>query len=34
MGKKVTMFFTFWGLNILKSKDKPKVEKENCRKDV
>lgn len=27
MGKKVTMFFTFWGLNILKKQDKPKVEK-------
>ena len=27
MGKDVTMFFTFWGLNILKSKDKPKVSK-------
>ncbi|MTM91199.1 CoA-disulfide reductase, partial [Turicibacter sanguinis] len=24
MGKEVTMFFTFWGLNILKSKNKPK----------
>lgn len=28
MGKEVTMFFTFWGLNILKSKDKPKVQKD------
>ena len=27
MGKEVTMFFTFWGLNILKRKDKPKVKK-------
>ena len=32
MGKKVTMFFTFWGLNILKSKDKPKVEKKTVEK--
>ena len=28
MGKKVTMFFTFWGLNILKKKKKPKVKKD------
>ena len=28
MGKEVTMFFTFWGLNILKSKSKPKVSKD------
>jgi peroxiredoxin family protein len=28
MGKEVTMFFTFWGLNILKSKKKPKVNKD------
>ncbi|SCJ97608.1 Coenzyme A disulfide reductase [uncultured Clostridium sp.] len=27
MGKEVTMFFTFWGLNILKRKEKPKVKK-------
>ncbi|WP_300381683.1 CoA-disulfide reductase [Clostridium sp.] len=27
MGKEVTMFFTFWGLSILKKEDKPKVEK-------
>lgn len=28
MGKHVTMFFTFWGLNVLKKKDKPAVEKD------
>lgn len=28
MGKKVTMFFTFWGLNIIKKKKKPKVKKD------
>lgn len=28
MGKKVTMFFTFWGLNILKKRKKPKVKKD------
>ncbi|MFT8349989.1 CoA-disulfide reductase [Clostridium saccharoperbutylacetonicum] len=28
MGKEVTMFFTFWGLNILKSESKPKVNKD------
>ena len=28
MGKKVTMFFTFWGLNILKKSKKPKVKKD------
>lgn len=28
MGKQVTMFFTFWGLNIIKKTDKPKVEKD------
>ncbi len=28
MGKEVTMFFTFWGLNILKRKDRPKVNKD------
>jgi len=27
MGKTVTMFFTFWGLNILRKKDSPKVNK-------
>ena len=32
MGKEVTMFFTFWGLNILKSKDKPKVTKDTMEK--
>ncbi|WP_282039491.1 CoA-disulfide reductase [Saccharicrinis aurantiacus] len=28
MGKKVTMFFTFWGLNVIKNPDKPKVKKD------
>ncbi|MDR3595446.1 CoA-disulfide reductase [Clostridium sp.] len=28
MGKEVTMFFTFWGLNILKDENKPKVTKD------
>ncbi|EKQ52814.1 MULTISPECIES: CoA-disulfide reductase [unclassified Clostridium] len=28
MGKEVTMFFTFWGLNILKRADKPSVSKD------
>ena len=32
MGKEVTMFFTFWGLSILKSKDKPKVQKDTMEK--
>jgi CoA-disulfide reductase len=32
MGKKVTMFFTFWGLNILKSQNKPKVAKDTMEK--
>lgn len=32
MGKEVTMFFTFWGLNILKSKNKPKVSKDKMEK--
>lgn len=32
MGKKVTMFFTFWGLNILKSKDRPKAQKNTMEK--
>lgn len=27
-GKKVTMFFTFWGLNIIKKQNKPKVSKD------
>lgn len=27
-GKKVTMFFTFWGLNILKKENKPSVKKD------
>lgn len=32
MGKEVTMFFTFWGLNILKAKDKPRVNKDAMEK--
>ncbi|SFD12223.1 CoA-disulfide reductase [Clostridium uliginosum] len=32
MGKEVTMFFTFWGLNILKKKDRPKVNKDSMEK--
>lgn len=32
MGKKVTMFFTFWGLNILKKVDKPNVKKDGMEK--
>ncbi|WP_270942117.1 CoA-disulfide reductase [Romboutsia lituseburensis] len=32
MGKEVTMFFTFWGLNILKRKDRPKVSKDTMEK--
>ncbi|MEG1410437.1 MAG: CoA-disulfide reductase [Terrisporobacter sp.] len=32
MGKPVTMFFTFWGLNILKRKDKPNVSKDTMEK--
>jgi len=32
MGKDVTMFFTFWGLNILKSKNKPSVAKDTMEK--
>lgn len=32
IGKEVTMFFTFWGLNILKSKAKPKVSKDMMEK--
>ncbi len=27
-GKKVTMFFTFWGLNVIKKRQKPAVEKD------
>lgn len=27
MGKKVTMFFTFWGLNVIKKQDKPRTRK-------
>lgn len=32
LGKEVTMFFTFWGLNILKRKDKPAVAKDTVSK--
>lgn len=32
MGKKVTMFFTFWGLNVIKKENTPKVEKEGMEK--
>jgi peroxiredoxin family protein/TusA-related sulfurtransferase len=32
MGKHVTMFFTFWGLSILKKKDKPAVAKDTMEK--
>lgn len=32
MGKPVTMFFTFWGLNILKRKDKPSINKDTMEK--
>lgn len=28
MGKEVTLFFTFWGLNVIKKNDKPKVDKD------
>ncbi|MDP4206322.1 MAG: FAD-dependent oxidoreductase [Bacteroidota bacterium] len=28
MGKKVTLFFTFWGLNVIKRIEKPKVKKD------
>ncbi|MFA5713611.1 MAG: FAD-dependent oxidoreductase [Bacteroidales bacterium] len=28
MGKKVTMFFTFWGLNVIKKRERVKVEKD------
>jgi peroxiredoxin family protein len=27
-GKKVTLFFTFWGLNIIKKAEKPSVKKD------
>lgn len=32
MGKKVTMFFTFWGLNILKKENRPNVDKKPIEK--
>lgn len=32
MGKRVTMFFTFWGLNILRREDAPAVEKDRMEK--
>jgi len=32
MGKQVTMFFTFWGLNILRKQDAPAVEKDALEK--
>lgn len=32
MGKEVTMFFTFWGLNVLKRKEKVKVQKDTMEK--
>jgi NADPH-dependent 2,4-dienoyl-CoA reductase/sulfur reductase-like enzyme/peroxiredoxin family protein/TusA-related sulfurtransferase/rhodanese-related sulfurtransferase len=32
MGKEVTMFFTFWGLNILKNPNKPNVKKDTMEK--
>lgn len=32
MGKEVTMFFTFWGLNILKKVEKPSVKKDGMEK--
>lgn len=32
MGKPVTLFFTFWGLNILKRKNKPKIKKDKIEK--
>ena len=28
MGKKVTMFFTFWGLNVIKDVNRPRVKKD------
>ena len=33
-GQKVTIFFTFWGLNVLKKVQKPSVQKEFLRQDV
>ena len=32
IGKNVTMFFTFWGLNILKKKNKPTINKDKIEK--
>ncbi len=32
MGKEVTMFFTFWGLNVIKKENAPKVEKDGMEK--
>lgn len=32
MSKEVTMFFTFWGLNTLKIKDRPKTNKDTMEK--
>ena len=32
MGKEVTMFFTFWGLNVLKRKERVKVQKDTMEK--
>lgn len=32
MGKKVTMFFTFWGLNVLRKEDTPPVAKDGLEK--
>ncbi len=32
MGKEVTMFFTFWGLNILKNPNKPNIKKDTMEK--
>ncbi|WP_042351529.1 CoA-disulfide reductase [Bacillus massiliigorillae] len=32
MGKKVTMFFTFWGLNILRKADAPAIKKDGMEK--
>nr|WP_330367963.1 FAD-dependent oxidoreductase [Anaerostipes caccae] len=34
MGRPVTMFFTFWGLNILRKPEKQHVKKINCGEDV
>ena len=33
-GQKVTIFFTFWGLNVIKKLHKPKTRKRYLRKDV